>query len=502
MSSQRSPASSGDPRPEPRVSVVVPVYRNAGTLRELHRRLVAALSGLGPRELIFVNDGCDAGSGEVLRELADADDSVLVLDLSVNRGQHAAVLAGLERSHGEWTVVLDGDLQDRPEAIPLLLAAAAPEIGAVFAGRRGSYESRTRLLTGRLHRGLLQLIAGTPSGAGAFVALSRPMVARLLEMQAVMSGRSPALVAMIGCSGLKTSSLPVERDRRSVGSSAYSAVGRVRSALHALAWVTEWKLRGRSKLEARAAVDRESGTPAPVDVQRHNASQRRYFEQAEKPTMVPRDTRYLNRHVDELLLATRIGPGDRVLEVGCGMGRYTLLLADRGIHVEGLDLSPRLLERLAEFDAGRHEIPLHCADVLDPPLELLGGFDAVVGLFALHHMHDLAASLASAARLLRPGGCLAFCEPNPYNPLYYVQIALRPGMTWEGDGGLVRIRRRPISRDLEAAGFGDLFWTRFGFFPPFLTNGPLGAVERPLEAFPLWRGALPFQLFGGRLVGT
>jgi SAM-dependent methyltransferase len=117
-------------------------------------------------------------------------------------------------------------------------------------------------------------------------------------------------------------------------------------------------------------------------------------------------------------------------------------------------------------------------------------------------MHDLAASLAAIARLLRPGGRLAFLEPNPYNPLYYVQMALRPGMTWEGDGGLVRIRRGPISRDLEAAGFGDLFWTRFGFFPPFLTNGPLGAAERPLEAFPLWRGALPFQLFGGRLVGA
>ena len=485
-----------------RISVVVPVYRNAGTLRELHGRLVAALEGVGRRELIFVNDGCDAGSGEVLAELAAGDESVLVVDLAVNRGQNAAVLAGLERSDGEWTVVLDGDLQDPPEAIPLLLAAATREVGAVFAGRRGSYESRTRLLTGRLYRRLLQPVAGTPSDAGAFVALSRPMVARLLEMQAVMSGRPPALVAMIGCSGLMAASLPVERDRRSVGSSAYSAAGRARGALHALAWAAAWKLRGRSKLPARAAVDSESRMSAPVDIQRHNASQRRYFEQAEKSTMVPHDTRYLNRHVDELLSATRIGPGDRVLEVGCGMGRYTLLLADRGIRVEGLDLSPRLLDRLAEFNAGRHEIPLHCADVLDPPPELLGGFDAVVGLFALHHMHDLAASLASIARLLRPGGRLAFLEPNPYNPLYYVQIALRPGMTWEGDGGLVRIRRGPISRDLAAAGFGDLFWTRFGFFPPFLTNGPLGAAERPLEAFPLWRGALPFQLFGGRLVGT
>jgi len=215
--------------------------------------------------------------------------------------------------------------------------------------------------------------------------------------------------------------------------------------------------------------------------------------------MVPRDSRYLNRHVDELLQAGRIGPGDKVLEVGCGMGRYTLLLAERGIRVEGLDISPVLLDRLAELDGDRHRIPLHCADVLDPPTDLLGAFDAVVGLFALHHVHDIPRSLASVARLLRPGGRVAFCEPNPYNPLYYVQMATRPGMSWEGDGGIVKIRRRPILQALTFAGFSELFWKRFGFFPPFFTDSPVSGLERPLEAFPLWRAALPFQIFGGRL---
>ena len=121
------------------VSVVVPVYRNAATLRELHARLGDALPELDRRELIFVNDGCDDGSGVVLGELAQADRTVVVVELEANRGQHTAVLAGLERSRGEWTVVLDADLQDPPEAIPALLAAAAAETDAVFAGRRGGY---------------------------------------------------------------------------------------------------------------------------------------------------------------------------------------------------------------------------------------------------------------------------------------------------------------------------------------------------------------------------
>src|ERR1035437_7910466 len=163
-----------------RVSVVIPVYRNPATLRELYMRLVRALAELGMSELIFVNDGCDQGSDTVLRELTQADEAIVVVDLEANQGRHSAVLAGLERSRGEWTVVLDADLQDPPEAIPSLIATAAPGIDAVFAGRRGDYESRPRLVTGRIYRQLLRLIARTPAGAGAYVALSRRMVEGLL----------------------------------------------------------------------------------------------------------------------------------------------------------------------------------------------------------------------------------------------------------------------------------------------------------------------------------
>ncbi len=483
-----------------RVSAVVPVYRNAATLRELHMRLVGALAELGVSELIFVNDGSDDDSGAVLHELARADEKIVVVDLETNQGQHPAVLAGLERSQGDWTVVLDADLQDPPEAIPSLIAAASAEVDAVFAGRRGGYESRLRLVTGRAYRWLLHLAAGTPADAGAYVVLSRRMVARLLEMSSLMPGRPPALVGMIGCSGLKTASLPVERARRARGSSAYTTGRRIRSGLQALSWAIAWKLRERSRAASARSIDKATHPATQAEIERHNASQRRYFERAPKSTMIPSgDTRYLNRQVDEALVAAGIHPGERVLEIGCGMGRYTLLLADRGVRIEGLDLSRVLLDQLLEFDAGRHEIPLHHADVLDPPAELLGRFDAVVGMFTLHHIHDITGSLRSIARLLRPGGRVVFCEPNPFNPLYYVQIAVRSGMTWQGDGGIVNIRRGPVARALAGAGFDDLYWKRFGFFPPLLTNSPLGAFERPLESFPLWRGALPFQLFGGRL---
>jgi SAM-dependent methyltransferase len=231
-----------------------------------------------------------------------------------------------------------------------------------------------------------------------------------------------------------------------------------------------------------------------TDVARHNQGQREYFESVEKRTMVPRDTPYLRRHVDEFMRFGELRPGDRVLEVGCGMGRYTLLLADRGLQVEGIDLSPVLLERLRE-SAGDRSIPVHALDVLDAPDELGRRFDAVVGLFTLHHLHDLDRSFRAMAELLVPGGRMVFLEPNPLNPLYYVQIAVTPGMTWAGDGGMVRMRRGVLRRAAENAGLRGFSLERFGFMPPFAANHPVGSrAERVLERFPLWRPALPFQL--------
>jgi SAM-dependent methyltransferase len=232
-----------------------------------------------------------------------------------------------------------------------------------------------------------------------------------------------------------------------------------------------------------------------VSIADHNRRQRDYFERAEKRTMVPRDTPYLRRHVEELVRFGDLNAGDRVLEVGCGMGRYTLPLAALGLEMEGLDLTPFLLDRLRAYDGGRHSIPLHCLDVLEAPRELGARFDAVVALFTLHHLHDLERSLAAMADLLRPGGRLVCLEPNPYNALYYVQIAATPGMTWAGDGGIVRMRARVLRRAAEAAGLERFRLARFGFFPPFAANRLRGRrLEGALEGVPILRPFLPFQL--------
>src|SRR4051794_22527309 len=108
------------------LSVVVPVYGCRGYLRELHRRLVEAVSTVTRSfELVFVDDASPDGAWEVLAELAVRHPEVRAFGLSRNFGQDAAITAGLSKSRGRWTVVMDCDLQEAPEEIPRLYAKAA-----------------------------------------------------------------------------------------------------------------------------------------------------------------------------------------------------------------------------------------------------------------------------------------------------------------------------------------------------------------------------------------
>lgn len=109
----------------PTISVVVPVYRAEKTLVELHRRLVAALRGMGVSyELIFVEDCGGDGSWTIIESLGKGDPQLRGIKLSRNFGQHAATICGFAQSRGRWVVTLDDDLEQSPEDIPLLFSKA------------------------------------------------------------------------------------------------------------------------------------------------------------------------------------------------------------------------------------------------------------------------------------------------------------------------------------------------------------------------------------------
>jgi glycosyltransferase involved in cell wall biosynthesis len=222
----------------PLISVVIPVYKNAKTLHKLHDMLSHTFSDLAVQcEMIYVDDACPEESLVVLQELIRSDPRVAVIVLERNVGQQRALMTGLRFARGNQIITMDADLQDPPSAIPDMLEKLQGGCAAVFAGRRGRYQSLLRLSFSRIFKTLLHLIVGVPRDAGAFVAMNRAMVDKLLDFRV----RKPFIVSLIGFTGLPVTSIPVSRSRRSYGESAYSNLDRLRTGLDTLRLACTWK---------------------------------------------------------------------------------------------------------------------------------------------------------------------------------------------------------------------------------------------------------------------
>jgi glycosyltransferase involved in cell wall biosynthesis len=198
------------------VAVVVPVYGNAPTLQPLAERLATALGDRAWR-LRLVIDASPDDSLAVAGALAAEDPRIAVTGLAVNVGQHAALARGLaaEPDADAW-VCLDADLQDPPEAVPMLLdRLAAGDVGAVFAAR----------------------LTGLPPDAGAFFAMDARVRAAVLA--AMTTEAAPSVVLGVARAGVPVASVPVERDRRPVGSSAWTGRTRLRQSARSLVWALQ-----------------------------------------------------------------------------------------------------------------------------------------------------------------------------------------------------------------------------------------------------------------------
>ncbi len=106
------------------VSVVVPLYNEEENVPELHRRVKKVLESMAcPYEIIYVDDGSSDGTLPLLEQIQSSDRGVVVLSFRRNFGQTAAFAAGFDFARGDVIVTLDGDLQNDPDDIPLLVGA-------------------------------------------------------------------------------------------------------------------------------------------------------------------------------------------------------------------------------------------------------------------------------------------------------------------------------------------------------------------------------------------
>ena len=127
----------------PSVSLAIPVYNEEAVVPELLRRTTAVLDNLpgGPHEIVFANDGGSDRNLEFLEKAAETDDRLVVVALSRNFGHQIAFTAALDHVKGDVAVLMDGDLQDPPEAIPQLVDAYQQGYDVVYVRRVNRKES-------------------------------------------------------------------------------------------------------------------------------------------------------------------------------------------------------------------------------------------------------------------------------------------------------------------------------------------------------------------------
>jgi glycosyltransferase involved in cell wall biosynthesis len=143
------------------LSIVSPVYLAAGCLEELCRRVVAACGAItADFEIVLVDDSSPDDSWALVERLARNDPRIRGVQLARNFGQHHAVTAGLTAARGEWVVVMDCDLQDRPEEIPRLYEKATREGHlCVMARRNNRSDSAMKRLQSRAFYRVLGYLA-------------------------------------------------------------------------------------------------------------------------------------------------------------------------------------------------------------------------------------------------------------------------------------------------------------------------------------------------------
>ena len=119
------------------LSVVIPVYNEEGLIHELISRVELNLKKITENfEIIIIDDGSEDSTWSLISKEANTNNKVKGIKLSKNFGHHFAITAGLHSANGEWVIVMDGDLQDRPEIIPQLFTEANKGFDVVFVSRK------------------------------------------------------------------------------------------------------------------------------------------------------------------------------------------------------------------------------------------------------------------------------------------------------------------------------------------------------------------------------
>jgi len=203
------------------VSIVVPLYNEEESVALLYERITAAVSGMGVAyEILFVDDGSTDRTLDVAAGLAARDVCLKVIEFRGNYGQTPAMAAGIDRARGRFIVTMDGDLQNDPADIPLMVAELTDSYDMVVGWRRNRQDKLiTRKVPSWIANRLIGWVTGVPiKDNGCSLKVYRASVIKQVPLYSEMHRFIPAMASIAGA---RVREVPVRHHARQFGESKY-----------------------------------------------------------------------------------------------------------------------------------------------------------------------------------------------------------------------------------------------------------------------------------------
>lgn len=203
------------------LSIVSPEYHGEKMVEELVRRIKESVVSITDDfEIILVNDASPDNTWDKIQKVCQEDTRVKGINLSRNFGQHYAISAGLKYAKGEWIIVLDCDLQDRPEEIPNLYAKAVEGYDIVYAQRAERKDGFLKKLSSSVFHFCYDWLSGqnTDKTIANFGIYHSSVIAEYNKMPET----ARSFGSLIKYLGFRHTAIPVIHAERPQGESSYS----------------------------------------------------------------------------------------------------------------------------------------------------------------------------------------------------------------------------------------------------------------------------------------
>jgi len=202
-----------------KISVIIPVFNEVDSIRELHEELTRVLLPYKPYEILFIDDGSTDGSFDIINRLSQSDSSINLIKFYRNYGKSAALAEGFKYANGDYIVTMDADMQDDPAEIPNLILKLEEGFDLVSGWKKDRKDPMSKRVPSKLFNLVTRLFTGVQiHDFNCGLKIYKKSVVKTLE---IYGGRHRYIPALAGQKKFKVTEIVVHHRPRIHGITKY-----------------------------------------------------------------------------------------------------------------------------------------------------------------------------------------------------------------------------------------------------------------------------------------